>query len=817
MRSLLYVAVAACAAAQSPRAHDGAFVTCGHARFTVLSDGLVRLEHSPSSVADDRATAAIINRVLPVPPFTVARPSADAVVILTALLKIAYLDTPGAAGFTPLSLNISSASSGALLWMPGVVELGNLNGTYNSLDCYSDPMTCNAGYWAGGNTGWNFGMRPGLLSRGGWHLHDDTLALRLTATGDAGLPFWWSNSTSDDADMYFHFFGHDYTAALQLFARLAGPPPLMPRSAFGVWYSRYFSYSDSQVVAEVLDGFASHALPLHVMTLDMGWHIEPLNVSCNSWGAYDFNETLFPNPSAFIASLHADGGGALGHPVQLALNLHIQVGVDPCASKYTAFAAAMGFDTGPWRNLTLPADMSNGTWVATMNDLYLDAPPLNGTDFFWTDFGGTGAPALTPQTQLLWSNLAFGAHRAGRGKRPFVLSRFAGDTNQTGLGNHRVPAAFSGDTLQHESALAYEVTTAASAANLLVSYLSHDIGGNHLGDGCPGAGIPLNETSSELLLRWVQFGAVSSFFRTHCDKCERRPWMFPFHAAPLADAYRLRGALLPLVYTAAHEASITGLAPVRPLYWAFPESSEAYAVPFYQYGLTDAIVAAPIVTFTDPPSSAGSVEKTTWVPPGAWSTWDGARVLNGPMNHTRAYNSSEMALFVRAGTLLALQATDAPNVAASSPDLVWTLFPPAPAGWVSGSVGSGSARVWEDEGEGNAYLHGVGAVTNATWSLSPTGTLSLFVQPAAGAYPGMPVSRGVSLQVRGLPPSASIDGVTVNGAPVPAGRPGDSVGWWRAPGPFSLVTPVGSLVVSAGRFPLASGAIIAVRLRLGSG
>lgn len=73
-------------------------------------------------------------------------------------------------------------------------------------------------------------------------------------------------------------------------------------------------------------------------------------------------------------------------------------------------------------------------------------------------------------------------------------------------------------------------------------YLSHDIGGFHDGSGAPGDADPKNLTGSELLLRWIQFGAVAPILRTHCDHCERRIWLFPYFDA-MRDAMRLRNAL----------------------------------------------------------------------------------------------------------------------------------------------------------------------------------------------------------------------------------------------------------------------------------
>ena len=50
----------------------------------------------------------------------------------------------------------------------------------------------------------------------------------------------------------------------------------------------------------------------------------------------------------------------------------------------------------------------------------------------------------------------------------------------------------------------------------------------------------------ELHLRWLQQGALSHVFRTHCEACEIRPWMFPPGWPDLMfRAYHLRAALLP--------------------------------------------------------------------------------------------------------------------------------------------------------------------------------------------------------------------------------------------------------------------------------
>ena len=75
MKKILLVFAATIIAAglnaqNNPVAAPQAQVIAGNARFTVLTDRLVRMEWSPSASFEDHATLAIVNRNLPVPRFT---------------------------------------------------------------------------------------------------------------------------------------------------------------------------------------------------------------------------------------------------------------------------------------------------------------------------------------------------------------------------------------------------------------------------------------------------------------------------------------------------------------------------------------------------------------------------------------------------------------------------------------------------------------------------------------------------------------------------------------------------------------------------
>ena len=71
--AVLFAVSAAQAGAQStapsPLANPAAVVTCGGARFTVLTPEMIRIEYSETAQFEDRATFTIVNRNLDVPSY----------------------------------------------------------------------------------------------------------------------------------------------------------------------------------------------------------------------------------------------------------------------------------------------------------------------------------------------------------------------------------------------------------------------------------------------------------------------------------------------------------------------------------------------------------------------------------------------------------------------------------------------------------------------------------------------------------------------------------------------------------------------------
>lgn len=95
-------------------------------------------------------------------------------------------------------------------------------------------------------------------------------------------------------------------------------------------------------------------------------------------------------------------------------------------------------------------------------------------------------------------------------ERPFVMGRFGG------LGAHRYPIGFVGDTHVKWEVLRYETYFMPTSSNVMFQW-THDIGGFE------------GPSPPEFFTRHVQFGTFSSQLRTHSSKRSpaRAIWNYP--------------------------------------------------------------------------------------------------------------------------------------------------------------------------------------------------------------------------------------------------------------------------------------------------
>jgi alpha-glucosidase (family GH31 glycosyl hydrolase) len=358
-----------------------------------------------------------------------------------------------------------------------------------------------------------------------------------------------------------------------------------------------------------------------------------------------------------------------------------------------------------------------------------------GVDVWWVD-GGSGAtrmPGLNPQ---LWTNKVFyDFSQQQTGKRAFILGRY-GD-----WGSERYPGYFTGDTYSQWPVLAYEVAFAARGGNVLVPYISHDIGGFHG-----------KKIDFDLYARWIEFGTFSAILRMHSahenprEGNLRMPGVYGERGIALMRKYfTLRTQLIPYLYSYAWLAHRESLPLLRPLYLEYPDLEEAYWHA-HEYFFGEQMLVAPVLV--------ASGDQTIWLPPGDWRDLFTGRRVQGGRTFTAHYAVDETPVFVREGAVIPEQSAADYSDARPVDPLILTVYGP----------GEGRFVLYEDDGASLDYerRHALTTIVHAT---AADGTQHLVVVPAIGAYPGQAEARSYELRLFAARKPASID---VNGHRVSA-------------------------------------------------
>jgi len=717
-----------------PVADPRAVVVFGDARFTILTSALIRMEWAPDARFEDRASQAFVNRKLPVPTFDVER-STDRITIRTGSLALTYHET--GEGFTDKTLSVvltQLIDGKTVFWKPGTPETGNLMGTARTLDGFSGAAP----------------LEPGILSRDGWALVDDSKRLLFDGSSWEWMTPRAEHGGAPAVDWYFFGHGRDYARALKEFTMVSGPIPMVPRYVLGSWFSRYWPYADHEYKA-IIDEYRAHGVGIDVLVLDMDWHLD-------GWTGYTWNPRYFPDAPGFLRWCRENR-------LHTTLNLHPADGVGKHESAFRSMAAAMGAPRHVYR---IPFDCASKEFMRAYFDVLHHPLEEQGVDFWWMDWQqgtDTKIPGLDPLfwlNHLHWQDMHTNPKRGDL--RPLVFSRWGG------LGNHRYQIGFSGDTFNDWESLAFQPYFTATAANVGYAWWSHDIGGHQPG--------PVED---ELYVRWVQYGIFSPVLRLHSGReprAERRIWKFSDEAfAELKEAFRFRYALVAYTYSATRRSYEDGVSLCRPLYHDWPDETCAYDHP-NQYMFGDDLMIAPVVGPMQRTSGGAPVD--VWVPQGedgGWVEWFTGRMHNGGSEVRLLVPLDEIPVFVRAGAVVC-EYPDALRTPDRVPEtLIVNIFPGA----------SGETSLYEDDGQTNGYAKGAFARTPIEHHAEPDGARTIAIGPATGHYIGMPERRAHEIRLQSHWPLASVE---VDGAALHPVAPGLGPGFWFDPRTLSAVISV---------------------------
>lgn len=573
-------------------------------RITMITERLIRLEYNESNIFEDRKTQAIINRDLGETNFSYKYIN-DELIVETPYLKLTYNQQRFSKNGLSIKL-LGNFSNYRSTWFYGEDYI-DLGGTARTLDKANGSVE----------------LSKGLMSKNGYSVYDDSNSL-IMIDDETIIP-----RENKGIDIYFFGYGHDYKGCLEDFYKISGNQPLLPRYALGNWWSRYYKYTE-QTYKELLNKFDEKQIPFSVVVFDMDWHLVNIDKKYGSgWTGYTWNKEFFPNPERFLQWINEKG-------MKVTLNVHPADGIRAFEENYLEMAKELGID---YKNEeAIEFDITNKKFRDAYFK-YIHHPNEDmGVSFWWIDWQQQSHSKVDGLDPLWLLNHFHFLDNKRKNVKPLTFSRYAG------IGSHRYPIGFSGDTYITWESLDFQPYFTATASNVGYGWWSHDIGGHMRG-----------YKDDELQVRWLQYGVFSPINRLHCSDnifCGKEPWNYNIYIEQIMTKFlRLRHMLIPYLYTMNVKSSEQFTPLILPLYYEYPENKEAYEYK-NQYFFGENMLVCPITTKSSEKSKLGKVE--AWLPDGLWYDFftDIKYKGNCKLNLFRDFES--IPVLVKAGSIIPL-------------------------------------------------------------------------------------------------------------------------------------------------------------------
>ena len=278
-----------------------------------------------------------------------------------------------------------------------------------------------------------------------------------------------------------------------------------------------------------------------------------------------------------------------------------------------------------------------------------------GVDFFWSDYKGNS------NLTNLWFYNHYLYLDSGRiaGKRSMILSR-------NGIfAPHRYPILYGGSSEISWEELNKLPQYYLNAANIGVSFWSHDVGGNHGG---------IEE--DELYIRYLQLSVFSPILRFHAARgpyYKKEPWLWDFETQNIAADYlRLRHRLIPYLYTESYNYTKSGTPLIQPFYynymWTYDD--ELYK---NQYYFGSQLLVCPILTKMD--KIMNRTIHRFFIPEGVWYDFTTGKKFPGNKKYISFYKEEDYPVFAHAGSIIPLSNRSDYNNTGIPTDLEIQIFP----------------------------------------------------------------------------------------------------------------------------------------------
>jgi len=660
-------------------------IVFGNARFTVYTDGCIRLEYAGHAQFAE-TPSVLTGKNTPEPVTVDLRIQKKKLTLKTKKMTMEYTDDGNVFSVDNLKIKHKNYYGQDEVWVLGKEDSGNLGTVVRSLDFWK---------WCGGPE-----RHPvqGILSTQGGHFLQDHP--RVYWNKKAGWPQCLAHQVAFDG--YYFAYGSAFKEALKDFVHVFGTIPMLPRWALGFWYSRWHDYSDKEIL-QLVRKYRREKIPIDVMVIDTDWR--------SGWGGYDWNQKQFPAPATLMERLHTLG-------VHVGLNDHPGYDNYDALPDHDSHIPEIERRLGPYPHQGQWAcDWSNKQAVKTWDDVILSPFFKQGLDFWWID-GWLKSPFSCVDSQLWANECYYNMTQEKTNRRALILSRWGG------IGSHRYPVQFSGDTASDWSTLKHQIEFTASSAGLGAVYWSHDIGGFF--DKTP---------DEELYIRWAQFGSLSPIFRTHSDHGIREPWHFSDKAL---QAFRkqsqMRAALAPYLYNLSREAYEDGLPIIRPLYLEYTDNDGGALYRKHQYMIGKDLLVIPADGAVD--KQTGTYPKRAYFPNGTWYGLETDECLRGLDDRGIQIPVDRIPVYIRGGAIIPAQ-VPSNNIGTAAPTVLHLDFYPQEGekSLCECYEDDGASLDYQKKGFSRRRIEGVKTPEEILWK----------IHPPKGRYAGQPTETTLLL------------------------------------------------------------------------
>lgn len=519
---------------------------------------------------------------------------------------------------------------------------------------------------------------PWLIGTSGWAMFIHQPYGTFDFTGDKSKFQPKDPNNALPLDIFF-VTSREPATIMAEYARLTGHAEMPPLWSLGYQQSHRTLASREEILDEAKT-FREKKLPCDVLIYlgtgfcPSGWNTEN--------GSFQWNSRVFPDPKEILDQFHHDHFRAVLHAVILTRSLRGTVH-DGCT--------LARFDE----------EEASCYWDAHRKDFAM------GVDGWWPDEGDPlDAASRLTRNRMYWE----GPQIDRPNERPYALHR-------NGYAGMQRYASFlwSGDVYSIWETLKTHISNGINTALSGIPYWGTDIGGF----------VPTKEFTAELYLRWFQFGAFCTLFRCHGRTWKLRlPWgwntgdpgpieISNYGGAAIPDASQLhntqvepicrkylelRYRMMPYLYSAVRECSITGMPIMRALWLHYPDDPVAVERDDEYLWGRDILVA--------PVCEKGAASRRIYLPRGDWyDFWTGERTVGG-REISREVDLETLPLFVRAGAILPLGPVKQYVHEEAEGPLSVTIYPGA----------DGSFLLYEDDGKSFDYRKGEWMGIQMAWN-----------------------------------------------------------------------------------------------------